>query len=135
VTDTIAEENTNATPNEPETGLSWILIAVGGVLVLLGIVAIVLIFVRKKDDSDEDGPGGPGRPGKGGPPGGRGPGGRGPGGPGGPGGPRGGPQGQQGQRRVVRRTGPRRCGAAPAVATARVDHVPFRPAPAVPTRP
>jgi hypothetical protein len=94
VTDTIAEENT-ATPNEEETGLSWILIAVGGVLVLLGIVAIVLIFVRKKDDADEDGPNGPGgRPGKGGPGGGRGPGGRGPGGPGGPGGPRP-PQGQR----------------------------------------
>jgi hypothetical protein len=135
VTDTIAEENTNATPNEPETGLSWILIAVGGVLVLLGIVAIVLIFVRKKDDSDEDGPGGPGRPGKGGPPGGRGPGGRGPGGPGGPGGPRGGPQGQQGQRRggPPDRTAPLRGG--PGGGYGPVDHVPFRPAPAVPTRP
>ena len=61
--------------NEQEGGLSWILIAVGGVLVLLGIGAIVLLFVRKRDDGsgDEDRPaprrGGPpgGPPGRGGP--------------------------------------------------------------------
>jgi hypothetical protein len=66
--------------NEKESGLSWILIAVGGLLVLLGIAAIVLIFVRKKDDGDEDDPTKPGKggPGRGGP---GGPGGRGPGGP------------------------------------------------------
>ena len=60
--------------NEQESGLSWILIAVGGVLVLLGIGAIVLLFVRKRDDGADDGrpaprrggpPGGP--PGRGGP--------------------------------------------------------------------
>ncbi len=70
------------------SGFSIMLIVVGGTLVLLGIGAIVLLFVRK--NKDEDGPGGP-----------RGPGGRGgPGGPGGRGGPgRGGPP-PPGQRRA-----------------------------------
>ncbi len=40
--------------NEKEGGLSWILIAIGGVLVLLGIGAIVLLFMRKRDDGDDD---------------------------------------------------------------------------------
>jgi hypothetical protein len=92
--------------NEKEGGLSWILIAIGGVLVLLGIGAIVLLFLRKRgdgDDEDDDQPpprrGGPTRvpPARGGvrpPPGRRGPPERtavmrGPGGPGGPGGPMG----------------------------------------------
>ena len=75
--------------NEEESGLSWILISIGGLLVLLGIGAIVLIFVRRKGDDDEDddrGRPGP-RGGKGGPPPGRG-GPRPPHGPGGPGGQR-----------------------------------------------
>ena len=93
------EEGTTAPESDGGSGLSWILISVGAVLVLLGIVAIVLIFVRKKDDSDEDGAG-KGGPGKGGP------GGRGPGGPGGPGGPR----PPQGQRRPPDRTAPMRGG-------------------------
>ena len=38
--------------NDNGGGLSWILIAVGGLLVALGIGAIVLLFVRKKDDDD-----------------------------------------------------------------------------------
>jgi hypothetical protein len=92
------------TPADEGGGLSWILISVGGVLVLLGIVAIVLIFVRKKDDSDEDGQGKPGKPGKGGP------GGRGPGGPGGPGGPR--PPGGQRRAGPPDRTAPLRGGPA-----------------------
>ena len=87
-------------------GLSWVLIAIGGVLVLLGIGAIVLLLVRRNgaggDDSDDGNRGGP-RGGSGGPGRGQG-GGRGgpdaaarvePGGPGqgprrGPGGPGGG---------------------------------------------
>jgi hypothetical protein len=49
-------------------GLSWILIAIGGVLVLLGIGAIVLLFIRKRDDEGEEA--GTARPGprRGGPP-------------------------------------------------------------------
>jgi hypothetical protein len=80
-------------------GLSWVLIAIGGVLVLLGIGAIVLLLVRRNGngggDEDDDGRGGP----RGGGPGGRGPGGRGGpgrGGQGGPGGPRRGPGGPGG---------------------------------------
>jgi hypothetical protein len=57
-------------------GLSWVLIGIGGVLVLLGIGAIVLLLVRRRNDDDDDGP-----PRRGGPPG--------RGGPGRPGGPRG----------------------------------------------
>jgi hypothetical protein len=58
--------------NEQEAGLSWLLIAIGGVLVLLGIGAIVLLLVRRRgdDDEDEDEPAprrGP-PPGRGGPP-------------------------------------------------------------------
>jgi hypothetical protein len=96
-------------------GLSWILIAIGGVLVLLGIGAIVLLLVRRNgnnEDGGEDGEnrngprgggrggqggqgqgggrGGPGRGGPGGPGGTGGPGGPGRGGPGGPGRPGGG---------------------------------------------
>ncbi|HEX6873197.1 MAG TPA: hypothetical protein VF163_19035, partial [Micromonosporaceae bacterium] len=56
-------------------GLSWVLIAIGGVLVLLGIGAIALLFFRKRgndDDADDDGRpgprrGGPPPPGRGGP--------------------------------------------------------------------
>jgi hypothetical protein len=67
---TIGDEN--ASQNEKESGLSWILIAIGGVLVLLGIGAIVLLLVRRRGDDDEDddaptprrGP----PPGRGGPP-------------------------------------------------------------------
>jgi hypothetical protein len=78
--------------NEEEGSLSWVLIAIGAVLVLLGIGAIVLLFVRKRHDGDEEDdepgsrPGGP--PSMGQPPGGRGgprqpgPPYRGPGGPG-----------------------------------------------------
>jgi hypothetical protein len=40
--------------NEEETGLSWLLIAIGGVLVLLGLGAIVLLLVRRKGDGEED---------------------------------------------------------------------------------
>jgi hypothetical protein len=54
-------------------GLSWALIAIGGVLVALGIAAIVILLVRRKGDDDEETPHGPGGPG----------GGRGSGGPGG----------------------------------------------------
>jgi hypothetical protein len=44
------------------SGFSLALIIVGGLLVLLGIAAIILLFVRKKDDGDgAPGPGGPGR--------------------------------------------------------------------------
>jgi hypothetical protein len=93
-----ANEGDNSPAADEGSGLSWILISVGGVLVLLGIAAIVLIFVRKKDDSDEDGQG---KPGKGGP-------GRGPGGPGGPGGPR--PPGGQRRPGPPDRTAPMRGG-------------------------
>jgi hypothetical protein len=80
-------------------GLSWVLIAIGGVLVLLGIGAIVLLFVRRKDDAGDDGDDGRGGPRKGGPRGGQPPGGGrgGPHRPGGPGpGQRGGPGGGRG---------------------------------------
>jgi hypothetical protein len=97
-------EQGQAFPEPDEGGLSWVLIAVGGLLVALGVGAIVLLFVKRKGDGDEDGDrppggrrGGPPGPGRGGP---RPPhpqrrGGppdrtavlRGPGGPGGPGGP------------------------------------------------
>jgi hypothetical protein len=76
----------------PDSGLSafsLVLIIVGGLLVVLGIAAIVLLFVRKNNGDPNDprnGRGGPG--GRGGP--------QGPGGPGAPGG-RGAPP--QGQRR------------------------------------
>ena len=40
--------------NEDEAGLSWLLIAIGGLLVLLGIGAIVLLLVRRNRDDDED---------------------------------------------------------------------------------
>jgi hypothetical protein len=58
-----------------EGGVSWLLIAVGGLLVALGIGAIVLLFVKRKGDGDDgDGPpnarrggGPPGAPGRGGP--------------------------------------------------------------------
>lgn len=67
------------TPNEKEGGISWLLIVVGAVLVLLGIGAIALLFLRRRDEGDDDRAGPrkpPGRmpPGRGGPPGG--PGGR-----------------------------------------------------------
>ena len=70
-----------AKSDEGPGGLFWVMISVGGLLVLLGIAAIVLIFVRKKDDGDGDFGRGPGGPGGRGGPGGHG---RGPGGPGGP---------------------------------------------------
>ena len=91
---------TNVNTGSGGGGLSWVLIAIGAVLVLLGIGAIVLLFVRRNNDAgddEDDGRGGPPR--KGGPRGGQ-PGGRGgppgPGRPGpaprpGPGGGRGGP--------------------------------------------
>jgi hypothetical protein len=50
--DGIAGDNTAG--NEEEAGLSWLLIAIGGVLVLLGIGAIVLLLVRRRDDGDDD---------------------------------------------------------------------------------
>jgi hypothetical protein len=71
-----------APADEGPGGLFWVMISVGALLVLLGIAAIVMIFVRKKDEDDTGdfgrGPGGRGGPGG---PGGHG---RGPGGPGGP---------------------------------------------------
>jgi hypothetical protein len=70
-------ETTNTAGESSGGGLSWVLIAVGAVLVALGVGAIVLLFVRKKDDNDpdDDDPknrkGGPppqqGPPGRGGP--------------------------------------------------------------------
>ena len=45
-----ATDAARAGQNEKESGLSWILIGIGGVLVLLGIGAIVLLFLRKRDD-------------------------------------------------------------------------------------
>jgi hypothetical protein len=77
--------DTSAAPDEGPGGLFWVMISVGGLLVLLGIAAIVLIFVRKNNDDGNFGRGGPGGYGGRGGPGGPG---RGPGGPGGPGGPR-----------------------------------------------
>ncbi len=74
-------------------GLSWTLIAIGGVLVALGIAAIVILLIRRKGDDDDENVDMPRRP--------SGPGGRGPGGPGGPGGPppgRGGPRPAQPRR-------------------------------------
>jgi hypothetical protein len=67
------EETSTTTGNEPKSSLSWILIGIGGVLVLLGIAAITLLFVRRRDDGDDDDPRSPrrGPPGRGGP--GRGP--------------------------------------------------------------
>ncbi|MEQ4300785.1 carboxypeptidase regulatory-like domain-containing protein [Plantactinospora sp. B6F1] len=52
--------------NESGGGLgSWVLILAGGLLVALGVGAIVLLLMRRKEDDedDEDGPGGPGGPG------------------------------------------------------------------------
>jgi hypothetical protein len=67
----------------------WVMISVGGLLVLLGIAAIVMIFVRKNNDGNGDFGRGPGSYGGRGGPGGPGGPGRGPGGHGGPpGGPR-----------------------------------------------
>lgn len=74
----VAPQNTNTT-NTSGSGasFSWVLIALGALLVVFGIVAIVLLLRRRGDDDDdepdEDGPaprrGGPGRPGyRGGPP-------------------------------------------------------------------
>jgi hypothetical protein len=40
--------------NESEAGLSWLLIAIGGVLVLLGLGAIVLLLVRRRGDGEEE---------------------------------------------------------------------------------
>jgi Carboxypeptidase regulatory-like domain len=70
-----------AKPDEGPGTFFWVMISVGALLVLLGIAAIVMIFVRKKDDDKGDfgrgpggrgGPGGPGGhgrgPGHGGPP-------------------------------------------------------------------
>ncbi len=79
-----SEPGTTPVAGKPDEGpgtFFWLMISVGGLLVLLGIAAIVMIFVRKKDDGDGEhsrGPGGRGGPGG---PGGHG---RGPGGPGGP---------------------------------------------------
>ena len=81
VTTEAARTEASTKPDEGPGGLFWVMISVGGLLVLLGIAAIVLIFVRKKDEGDDQpgrGPGGRGGPGG---PGGHG---RGPGGPGGP---------------------------------------------------
>jgi hypothetical protein len=62
-----------SSPNEKEGGISWLLIVVGAVLVLLGIGAIALLFLRRRDEGDDDRTGPrkpPGRmpPGRGGPP-------------------------------------------------------------------
>jgi hypothetical protein len=86
-----ATDNTQvaAPPDSGLSAFSLVLIIVGGLLVVLGIAAIVLLFVRKNNGDPNDprnGRGGPG--GRGGP--------QGPAGPGGPGG-RGAPP--QGQRR------------------------------------
>jgi hypothetical protein len=49
-----SEEPTNGgNANDQGSGMSWTLIVIGGILVLLGIGAIVLIFVRRKDDDDD----------------------------------------------------------------------------------
>jgi hypothetical protein len=78
-------------------GLSWVLIAIGGVLVLLGIGAIVLLLVRRNGaGGDDDGSDDPNRPGPRGGSGGPGRGGRGGQGRGGPGGGAGGPGPRQG---------------------------------------
>lgn len=66
------EETTTQAAAPPEGGLSGFsltVIIVGGLLVLLGIGAIVLLFVRKGGDNGPKGPGGRGKPVKG--PGGR----------------------------------------------------------------
>jgi hypothetical protein len=41
-------------------GLSWVLIGIGGVLVALGIAAIVILLVRRRGDDDDDDEAGPG---------------------------------------------------------------------------
>jgi hypothetical protein len=64
------------TANGSSGGLSWILIAVGAILVALGVGAIVLLFVRKKAEEDPDGQD-PNAPYRGGPPAQQGPPGRG----------------------------------------------------------
>ncbi|GAA1787889.1 hypothetical protein GCM10009682_07430 [Luedemannella flava] len=46
--------NASAPGNDEGGGLSWVLIAIGGVLVLLGIGAIVLLFMRRKGDDAEE---------------------------------------------------------------------------------
>ena len=67
----------NVTPTSGSGGgLSWVLIAVGAILVALGVGAIVLLFVRKKDEGNPDGQD-PNMPRRGGPPGQQGPPGRG----------------------------------------------------------
>jgi hypothetical protein len=65
---TLGDDTPASTKDNSGGGLSWVLIAIGAFLVLLGVGAIVLLFVRKKDDGAGDGPGGPRRGGPGGPP-------------------------------------------------------------------
>jgi hypothetical protein len=70
--------DSGAPPSGGLSGFSLVLIIVGGLLVLLGIAAIVLLFVRKNNGEGDPrkgpgpggrgGPQGPGGPGRGGPP-------------------------------------------------------------------
>ncbi|MBX6750585.1 MAG: hypothetical protein IRY85_13105, partial [Micromonosporaceae bacterium] len=82
-TDATTSVAASAPPDSGLSGFAITMIVIGGLLVLTGVGAIVLLFVRKNDDEEDDGPPGPG--------------GRGYGGRGGPG--RGGPPPPPGQRR------------------------------------
>jgi hypothetical protein len=63
-------DNTAAGGGAGSGGFSWTLIIIGGLLVLLGIGAIVLLFVRRGGDDDGDGDSPPRKgPARGGPPG------------------------------------------------------------------
>lgn len=90
VTETPTAPTSIAAPSDSGlSGFSIALIVLGGLLVVVGIAAIVFLFVRRNNDEDGDGPprGAPGPPGMGGGRGGP------PGPPGAPG--RGGPPGQR----------------------------------------
>jgi hypothetical protein len=75
VTETPGTSTVAAPPDTGLSGFSIMLIVVGGLLVLVGIAAIVLLFVRRNNDDGEGPPrggppgvGGRGGPGRGGPP-------------------------------------------------------------------
>ena len=77
---TVTPTQPAAAPDPGMSTFSLMLIIVGGLLVLLGIGAIVLLFIRRGDEGDgpkppKGGRGGPQQPGRGGPPGPRRPGG------------------------------------------------------------